>query len=366
MSLLPRRELETITLCPHGGPNYAELERLGIDFEALLDFSVSSNPFGAPPGVKESLKMISVEKYPDSEAAEFRRQLADRLQISPQTLVVGSGSTELIRLAAYAFFSPADKVLIIEPTFGEYEVACQIVSCRILKQRLRAEDGFRLSIEETISLAQRHSPKGIFLCNPNNPTGQYLSRQEVERLLSTCSDSLLVLDEAYVAFADDAWSSLDLIEGGNLLILRSMTKDYALAGLRLGYGIAHPEIIAALRKICPPWNVNSVAQQAAVLALKESEYLIQCRAGLCEARNFLLKEFACLGLPTLPTQANFFLVKVGDAPRFRHSLLEKGILVRDCTSFGLPQYVRIAPLTLPECQRLVACVKEIIAVQAPS
>jgi histidinol-phosphate aminotransferase len=250
-------------------------------------------------------------------------------------------------------------VLIVEPTFGEYEVACRIVGSKILKQRTQGEEGFKLNVDETIDLIGRHRPKVVFLCHPNNPTGQYLAKREVEKILSASEDTLLVLDEAYISFAENLWRSLDLIKENNIIILRSMTKDYALAGLRLGYGIAHTEIIATLRKVCPPWNVNAVAQRAGILALRDSAYLKRCQEGVRQAREFLESELVRLGLPPLPSQAHFFLVKVGHAKQFRQDLLKYGIMVRDCTSFGLPEYVRIAPRTLPECQRLIHAIREI-------
>jgi histidinol-phosphate aminotransferase len=280
---------------------------------------------------------------------------------------VGNGSTELIRLAALAYFGKGERGLIIEPTYGEYQVACQIAGASLIKQQLSAKDGFWLNTAKTVELIQQHRPKGIFICNPNNPTGRYLSHSDFEEILDAGKDSLVVLDEAYVSFVDDAWSSLDLAlhslatskERSNLLILRSMTKDYAMAGLRLGYGIANEEIIANLRRICPPWNVNVVAQKAGIIAVNDEGYLKRCRTELREAKTYLMQELSCLGLPPLPSEANFFLVEVGDAKRFRRELLKRKILVRDCTSFGLPQYVRIAPRALPECQRLITAIKEI-------
>lgn len=132
-----------------------------------------------------------------------------------------------------------------------------------------------------------------------------------------------------------------------------------MAGLRLGYGVAKEEIIVTLRRICPPWNVNALAQKAGIIAIAGEDYLKRCQAELREARNYLVTELSRLGLPPLPSEANFFLVEVGNAAAFRRELLQRRILVRDCSSFGLPQYIRIAPRTLPECQSLVAAIKEI-------
>lgn len=358
MSLPPRPEVDGMSICQHGGIDYTEMEELGIIPEEILDFSANLNPFGPPPGVRKALGEVDITHYPDSEATHLRRFLAEKLGVVPGNILVGSGSTELIRLVALAYFGQGDHVLIIEPTFGEYEVACQIVGASLIKQRLSAENTFQLRIEETIELIYQRRPKGVFIANPNNPTGQYISCSEFEKLLDASGDSLVVLDEAYITFADNSWSSIDMIERNNLLILRSMTKDYALAGLRLGYGVARGEIIDILRRIRPPWNVNAIAQQIGIIAMQAEGYLKRCQVELRKAKDYLVAELSCLGLSLIPSEANFFLVEVGNAREFRHNLLERQILVRDCSSFGLPSYVRIAPRTLPECQRLVAAIKE--------
>jgi histidinol-phosphate aminotransferase len=343
----------------HGGIDYEELKRLGISPDSVLDFSVSINPFGPPPGIKEVLVNASVEHYPDSEASELKHLLAKKLGISPDNLIISSGSTELIRLVATAYVEPNDSVIIPQPTYGEYETACHLVDAQILKQPVLKEPDFQLPINEMINLLQNHQPKAVFLCNPNNPTGQYMSREEVMQIMSSMPESLIVLDEAYIAFTENAWASVDLINRGNLVILRSMTKDYALAGLRLGYGIASEPIISVLKRVCPPWNVNAFAQKAGTLVLNSDSHLKGCYNKIRKAKNFLLKELERIGLSPLPSQTNFFLVRVGNATAFRQALLKRGILVRDCTSFGLPEYIRLAPRSLSECQKLIEAIKDV-------
>jgi len=344
----------------HGGIDYAELEMLGIASQEVLDFSANLNPFGPPPGLMETINEMDISHYPDSESTSLRRSLSSRLGIKQDNIIVGNGSTELIRLAALAYFDQEDKVLIIEPTFGEYELACQFAGASVIKQQLLPEDAFQLDVKETIALIQRHGATGVFIANPNNPSGQYISQIEFEKILDAAKNALIVLDEAYISFVENSWTSLDFILADNLLVLRSMTKDYAMAGLRLGYGVASEEIIANLHNISLPWNVNALAQKAGIVALENEEYLNYCRAELEKAKSYLITELSALGLSPLPSKANFFLVEVGDARIFRMELLKRKILVRDCTSFGLPQYIRIAPRTLPECQKLIASVKEIM------
>ncbi len=358
MSLRPRPEIEHLKPCHHGSIDYAELAAMGISPEEVIDFSVCLNPF-PPPEIKKALNTATIEQYPDSEATGFRHCLAGKLGISPDNILAGSGTTELIRLIALAYFSPGDSVLIPQPTFGEYEVACRIVGVNPVQPWLKAADDFRPEVTEIVSFIRQCQPRAIFLCNPNNPTGKYLPRREMEAVLEATGDGLLVIDEAYINFVDGAWSAIDLANRGNAVILRSMTKDFALAGLRLGYAVAGEDIIQSLRRVRPPWNVNAVAQEAGIVALNNADYLEKSRLKIKEARDFLVGELERLGLKPLPTDTHFFLVRVANAGAFRHTLLQNRILVRDATSFGLPGHVRISPRTLPECRKLIAAIDEL-------
>ncbi len=158
---------------------------------------------------------------------------------------------------------------------------------------------------------------------------------------------------------DEPWSSLPLIDLGNIIFLRSLTKDYGLAGLRLGYAAARVDIINALRLVCPPWNVNSAAQQAGNAALDTEDYLKQSQKRIRQSKLFLIRELTRLGFPPLPSKTNFFLLKVKNGKAFRLSLVKEGILVRDCASFGLPEYIRIAPRTYTDCRKLISTMKRL-------
>jgi histidinol-phosphate aminotransferase len=356
LSLQPKRELANLKKCHHGGIDYAELKTLGLTPDEILDFSVCTNPFMPPPGIKETLSSMPVEQYPDSEATDLRQRLSECLGVPPENILAGSGTTELIRLVAMTYFRKGDPILILEPTYGEYEIAGRIAGARPVKHRAKEEDNFMPRIADVAALTRKHRPRGVFICNPNNPTGKYLSRREIETLLDAGEDSLIVLDEAYIAFVAGSWNSVDLTTQGNVVILRSMTKDYGMPGLRLGYAIAHQEIINNLRRVCSPWNVHIIAQKVGVAVLENREYLEQSLRQIQEAKRFLINGLSRLGFRVLPSDANYFLLKVDNARKFRSSLLKQGILVRDCTSFGLPEYVRIAPRTMPECEKLIAAI----------
>lgn len=353
MSLRPKREIASLKKCHHGGINYAGIEALGLKPDRVLDFSVCTNPFMPPPGITEALITAAIEQYPDSEATEFREELSAHLGVPAENILAGSGTTELIRLIAMTYFRKGETVLLLEPTYGEYEIACRIAGTKLVKHRAKEEDNFALKMEDFANLIDERRPGAVFICNPNNPTGRYLSRRDIEMVLDAIGDGLLVLDEAYVAFVKESRNPVDLAARGNVVILRSMTKDYGIPGLRLGYAIARKDIIKNLRLVCPPWNVNIVAQKAGVAVLRNGEYLEQSLKQIRETKRFLTDGISRLGFKVLPSDAHYFLVKVGSARRFHSSLLKRGMLVRDCTSLGLPEYVRISPRTMPECRKLI-------------
>ena len=358
MSLQPRPELNNLKACPHGGIDYSEVKALGLSPGEILDFSVCSNPYKIPEGIRKSINTIDIAQYPDPDVNEFRQRLSQKLGLSPDNILAGNGVTELIRLISMTYFRQDDSILILEPSFGEYEVACHIAGAKPVKQWMELENNFTPKITETINLIKKCHPRGVFICNPNNPTGKYLSKQEIEMILAAREDTLFILDEAYINFVDNSWSALDLIKRNNVIILRSMTKDYALAGLRLGYAIANQEIIENIRLVRPPWNVNTIAQKIGIIALDEVIYLEQSKKQIKQAKQFLIDELCQLDFQPLPSDTHFFLVRVGNATSFRLSLLKNGILVRDCTSFGLPEYIRIAPRTMPECQQLITTIQK--------
>jgi histidinol-phosphate aminotransferase len=332
---------------------------LGIVPDNVLDFSVCTNPFMPPPGIKEMMSTLAIEQYPDSQSTELRRALSRRLGISPESIIVGSGTTELIRLIAMVFIRRLDKVLILEPTYGEYEVAARLSGARIIKYRARETDNFTPDMGEFLGLVRKQKPRAVFICNPNNPSGRYVSRHDIELILDNLEEGLLILDEAYLAFTRETWDSLDLTSRGNAVVLRSMTKDYGLPGLRLGYAVAGREIIDCLRPALPPWNVNTVAQKVGIAVLEREDYLKQSLRQVREASRFLKAEIAGLGFVVVPSDTHYFLVKVFNAPEYRRAFLGKGILVRDCASFGLGEYIRISPRTMPDCLRFVEAFREI-------
>ncbi|MCJ7605285.1 MAG: histidinol-phosphate aminotransferase family protein [Dehalococcoidales bacterium] len=364
MSLVPRRVIKNMQAVTHGGFDHAELAALGLKPGDVIDFSVSTNPFMPPPGLRELLAEAPIDRYPDSRSTELTDKLAERLGISPGHILAGSGTTELIRAVAITYFRHRDTVLVLEPTYGEYEPAVRLAGARIIKYRAGEENNFVPDINAVTELIAKHRPRAVFVCNPNNPTGYLYSREAIERMVDASGDTLLILDEAYMTFIEAGWSSLALTERANVISLRSMTKDYGLPGLRLGYAVARAEIIESLRLSLPPWNVNAPAQAAGLAVLDRDDYLKQSLQQIQEARDYLTKEIAGMGFTVMPSDASYFLVKVGNATECRRSLLKHGIMVRDCTSFGLPGYIRVSPRSLPDCRKLTAALSILLEPEA--
>jgi len=354
---LPKPYIGKLVASVHGGIDYAEMEKLGIEPAKVVDFSVCTNPFGPPPYARKALQLAKLECYPDSRSTVLRRALAAYFGVEEGNVLVSSGSTPIIRMAALAYTGHGDTAVIPQPAYGDYGIACRLSGASVVDRPRAGGNDLQLDLPEIVSVLKRRQPRLFFLCNPNNPTGQYFSRKDVESVLDASPETLVVLDEAYASFVAERWPSESLLDRRNLLVVRSMTKDYALAGLRLGYALAHESIITVLERVQSPWSVSSVAQSAGLAALEAAEYLERCRKRIGVARAFLVHWLNRLGLEPVPSAANFFLVRVGNAARFRRGLLRQGFLVRDCASFGLPEYIRLGVRTLPECRKLIKAIK---------
>ena len=352
MALRVNPRVGALSVVDHGGVGYAGLNSVG----GVLDFSACCNPYGPPPGVRRALRKTDISTYPDHRSSELVQSLAEKLGIHAENMIAGSGSTEIIRLAALAYLAAGDTVVIPSPTYGEYELSGRLAGSAVVKYHLREDRDFRLHIDDFISFISGCNARAVFLCNPNNPTGQMLPLEHVRRLVKLFPDTLIILDEAYMAFTGEGGDAHHLVDQPNVLIIRSMTKDYALAGLRLGYGIACREIIDGLQKVRPPWNVSSPAQQAGTAAAGCSGYIRLCNFKMQKCRGYLVSRLLKLGYKTLPTDTHFFLMQVGDAAAFKSRLLDRGFLVRDCSSFGLPAYVRISPRRMGDCRKLIKAI----------
>lgn len=357
-SLQPRSEVEQADTAYHGALDYAELEELGLQPDEVLDFSVNSNPYGPSPCVQAALARVPLDRYPDREALSLRGALASRMRISPHQILIGNGVSELLLLVALAYLERERKALIVGPTFGEYARVARLMGANVVEWRSERGTDFAVDIHALTDLVTREQPNLIFLCNPNNPTGIYLPPEAVVRLVDDTPEMLWAVDEAYLAFVGRAPSVLAW-QRNNVLVLRSMTKDHALAGLRLGYAVGPTEVVSALVQVRPAWNVNALAQAAGWASLADADHLRQTLRALRLEKCRLVSELKNLNLQVYPSSTHFFLVDVGNSGIIRRKLLMRGILVRDCASFGLPGFIRIATRRPQENLRLLEAIREV-------
>lgn len=336
----------------HGGLDYEELRLLGLDPAEVADFSSNLNPFFPSSGFLKGA-CAGAGAYPDASYSELRRAIAAAHAISPDCVFAGNGVSEIVHLLC-RLLSSVRCVLIPVPTFSEYERAAAICGARTVFCGTGGEENLRFNPDVIASAIKENSPDLVFLCNPNNPTGLYLSRPEVETVASAARNALLVLDESYVDFVKSPWDSTSLAASGNVVILRSVAKFYGLAGVRMGYALSSPEIVSALNNVRPPWNVNSVAEKAAISVFSlPLSVRSESRSRLFAARDFLIKRLERMGKRTLPTDTGFFLVRADGAKSVRNRLLKRGIAVRDCSSFGLSSHIRLSARPEKDSERLV-------------
>ncbi len=369
MTVYIRPTLTDLAPSIHGARDYKELTRLGLHPDDIIDFSANSNPYGPHPDVLEAVKAAvnfpTLARYPDRDCLALRESIAAAEDVSVDHILPTNGASELIQLISMVFVEPGSRHLVLAPTFGEYSRAIHLMGGAICEHHPGHVE-LRFDRKTTSDAIRKHQPGGIWFCNPNNPTGQQWATDELAQLYAADPDrmTLWVIDESYRYFGkwdqQTATAKRLAISEQNVIIIRSLTKAHSLAGLRLGYAVAAPKLIEALRAAQPPWSVNSLAQVAGVAALqpKVLSWRKESLAQLHQHAAALWAKLSTLGFIVLPTSTTYALVKVDDAPVFRRSLLAHGLLVRDCTSFGLPQYVRIAARLPEENERLLTVLKQ--------
>lgn len=346
----------------HGGKHYVKNIKGDI-----IDFSTNVNPLGASKKVvatiKQNISLISA--YPDPDSKEFKKAVSDYLHINEEYVVAGNGANELIHLFAEAFVRKDDKVVIPIPTFFEYEFACDKNSAIISYVDL---DNLVLNPDSVLTAIDKET-KAVFICNPNNPTGLLADRGCIQKILDLAynNNTLVMLDECFIELVDDPERSSfvnAVNEYDNLVVLRTLTKAFGLAGLRAGYCLANRKIAQLLNKVKVPWSVNALAQKAAVAALQDKEHLQKTRRLVKRERHYLQSNIAKMKKFTpCRSDTNFFLIKLDgiSSLSLKERLLKRKILVRDCSTFtGMgTDYVRISTRSRKENMLLLKALKEV-------
>ena len=323
----------------HGGLQPGELAALGIAPTSVLDLSASLNPRGPHSSVIVAAVEADLRHYPPAHAEPLRDALAARAGLQASQVLVTPGATAAIHLVARALLRDGDVCRIFTPTFGEYAVAALAAGATVLESPIEAA-----AAPSSSGAGGRRVPLTV-LCNPNNPTGDYFEQQEIDALVAAVSaeGGALLLDVAYDPFVLDAWDADDLVRAGApVLVAHSMTKLHAIPGIRLGYLTGPAALIARVGALQHSWAVGSTALSAGIAAIRVEDQQRQAVTEVTRSREELTAALRAAGLDVRASRANFFLVHVGNAPAFRARLLHRGFAVRDCTSFGLPEWVRVA------------------------
>lgn len=345
------------------GKPLEELEReYGI--KNAVKMASNENALGPSPKALAALRraLPRVHRYPDGGCFYLRRKLAAFLKVEPARLVFGNGSDELLVMAVRTLVGSGDEVIIADPTFLIYEIACQVENGAVVKVPMT---DYRYDLD---AMRKKIGPKTklIFIANPDNPVGTYIKEKSLTRFLSAVPKNVVVvLDEAYYEFAKDAPGypdSIKLLETyENLVVTRTFSKAYGLSGLRVGYGLMSVSLAETFNKVREPFNVNLLAQEAAIAALEDKAHLKKSVSLVQEGRRYLVGELSKMGVSTVDTVTNFILADLKtDAKAVYEALLKKGVIIRPMTAWGLHQFIRVTIGRREENKRFIGALKQIL------
>jgi histidinol-phosphate aminotransferase len=342
------------------GKPISELAReYGLREEAIVKLASNENPLGLPESARAAMMAVLTElaRYPDSNGFELKAAIARKYAVPAEWITLGNGSNDILELAAHAVVQPGESVVYAQYSFAVYALATQETGARAIV--VPAKDyGHDL---DAMAAAVAADTRLVFVANPNNPTGTFAPADAIERFLATVpADVVVVLDEAYNEYLDPSLrfdSTQWLRRYPNLLISRTFSKAYGLAGLRVGFGLAQPELTDLLNRIRQPFNVNSMAQAAAIAALDDQAFLDRSYRLNAEGLQRLQSAFRELGLQYVPSYGNFVLVRVGDAAAVYERLLRDAVIVRPVGGYGLPEWLRVSVGLPQENEAFVAALR---------
>ncbi|HTI71877.1 MAG TPA: histidinol-phosphate transaminase [Candidatus Limnocylindria bacterium] len=355
-------QLASLPVYVPGRPIEEVAREHGLDPTQVIKLASNENPLGPSPKALAAMQLAlkNLHLYPDGNAFYFKRRLAEVLEVSTGQLVLGNGSNEILELVAHVFMDADSEVVVSEHCFAVYPIVTALFGARLVT--VPAKD-FAADIPAMIQ-AVTSKTRVLFLANPNNPTGSLVPRDQIARLLAEVpSNVLIVMDEAYVEFLDDPVDLLPLVREGthpHILLVRTFSKVFGLAGLRLGYGIGSPTIAGALEKVRQPFNINAIAQAGALAAIDDNEHLAATRANNRLGLEYFERAFTQMGLRFVKSWGNFVLVQVGDGARVSGELQKNGVIVRPMGGYRLPEWIRISVGKPEENARCVATLRTIL------
>jgi len=345
------------------GKPISELAReLGLKEESIIKLASNENPLGASPKALAAMRatLDEVARYPDGNGFGLRMALARMYGVAAERIVLGNGSNDVLEMAANAFLAPGASAVYSQHAFAVYPLATQATGAAGVEVPAR-DFGHDL---DAMARAVRGDTRVVFVANPNNPTGTWLAPDALRAFLRKLpADVLLVLDEAYYEYLDPGLrgdSPKWLEHFPNLVISRTFSKAYGLAGLRVGFAFAHPQVADLMNRVRQPFNVSSIAQAAAVAALADQDFVHRSRALNSQGMQVLTNGFKRLGLSWIPSYANFVSFKVQKAAEVFQRLLRQGVIVRPIAGYGMPEYLRVTVGTEPENARFLAALEAVL------
>jgi histidinol-phosphate aminotransferase len=362
MQLPVNPALDNVPVYQPGRPIEEVARELGLDPAGIIKLASNENPFGPSPRAQAALQQAlgGLNLYPDGNAFYLKQKLAAKLGIEPAGLILGNGSNEVIEFVGHALLGPGADVVVSQYCFAVYPIVTKMFGANLIT--VPAKDyGHDLP-----AMARAITPKTriVFVANPNNPTGTLARPEELLAFVKAVPPGVLVvMDEAYIEFLEQPADLVPLVKSGahpNLLLMRTFSKIYGLAGLRIGYGIAHPELVATFEKIRQPFNINLPAQIAAMAALDDAAHVRRTRDNNAAGLQLFAEEFRRLQLEAIPSAANFILVRVGDGARVFNGLQRLGVIVRPMGGYQLPEWIRISVGTMEENRRCLAALKKVL------
>lgn len=345
-----------------GKPIEEVARELGLAPESICKLASNESPLGPSPKAIEAMKnaLNTVNLYPDGNAFYLKEKLSKKLNLPSEYIIVGNGSNELLELIAHAMLQPCDECIMSQYSFAVYPIVTKLSSAEIVMTPAKNYGNDLDAMLKAITSKTRI----IFIANPNNPTGTHLSEKELKNFIEKVPQNILiVIDEAYTEYQTTPPDLVPLIrnnEKNNLVICRTFSKIYGLAGIRIGFAMASPEFIQALNKVREPFNSNQLAQVGAMAALDDTEFLDYARNVNLSGLEYLQKEFDKMGLEYIPSVANFILVKVGNGIEVFQSMEKKGIIIRPVNNYNLPEWIRITVGTEEQNIKVIKGLKEIL------
>ena len=346
-----------------GKPIGETARELGLAEADILKMASNENPLGASPRAIEAIRdaLDVLHYYPDGSGFELKAILARKLAVEPANIVLGNGSNDVLELVARAFLTRADSAVYSQHAFMVYALAVQAIGAKHIEVPAKSYGNDLAALAGAV----RGDTKIVFLANPNNPTGTFNPWEEVRAFVARIPEEVLVvLDEAYGEYLPDALKSPTpgwIAEHPNLVISRTLSKAFGLAGLRVGYGVAHPEVAEVMNRVRQPFNVNHLAMVAACAALDDAEFIERSRAVNAAGLAQLAAGFERLGLEYIPSFGNFITVRVGNAARAYQSMLEEGVVVRPIAGYGMPEHLRVTVGKPEQNERFLAALGRAVA-----